>query len=130
MPRSRLTSQQLQRSCFWGFFFLCIMPVLQQLFMALACFYFKLVAGPADMDLEQARALKPLRLKRPRLEWTAELHKHFVEAMDQLGLENAKPMTITQVAFQRLSYTCTWRSCDFYEGLRSRWVWQRRYGGN
>ena len=44
------------------------------------------------MDLEQARALK-----RPRLMWTAKLHKRFVEAVEQLGLKNAVPKTIMQV---------------------------------
>ncbi len=48
-------------------------------------------AGPDDADLEQARALK-----RPRLVWTAKLHKRFVEAVEQLGLKNAVPKTIMQ----------------------------------
>ncbi len=49
-------------------------------------------AGLDDADLEQARALK-----RPRLVWTAKLHKRFVEAVEQLGLKNAVPKTIMQV---------------------------------
>lgn len=53
---------------------------------------YTLAAGPEDVDLEQARALK-----RPRLVWTAKLHKRFVEAVEQLGLKNAVPKTIMQV---------------------------------
>lgn len=33
-------------------------------------------------------------LKRPRLVWTPQLHKRFVEAVSQLGLKNAVPKTI------------------------------------
>ena len=60
----------------------------------MARFRYKLVAGPDDADLEQARALK-----RPRLVWTAKLHKRFVEAVEQLGLKNAVPKTIMQVLY-------------------------------
>ncbi len=55
-------------------------------------------AGPDDADLEQARALK-----RPRLVWTAKLHKRFVEAVEQLGLKNAVPKTIMQARARRRS---------------------------
>lgn len=37
-------------------------------------------------------------LKRPRLVWTAQLHQRFVDAVKQLGLKNAVPKTIMQVA--------------------------------
>lgn len=36
-------------------------------------------------------------LKRPRLVWTPQLHKRFVEAVSQLGIKNAVPKTIMQL---------------------------------
>lgn len=36
-------------------------------------------------------------LKRPRLVWTPQLHKRFVEAVAQLGIKNAVPKTIMQL---------------------------------
>ncbi|EPS61215.1 hypothetical protein M569_13584, partial [Genlisea aurea] len=36
-------------------------------------------------------------LKRPRLVWTPELHKRFVEVVARLGLKNAVPKTIMQM---------------------------------
>lgn len=47
----------------------------------------------ADWEDEQAQALK-----RPRLVWTPQLHKRFVDAVEQLGIKNAVPKTIMQVA--------------------------------
>ncbi|CAN8317772.1 unnamed protein product [Cochlearia groenlandica] len=41
---------------------------------------------------EQARTLK-----RPRLVWTPQLHKRFVDAVSHLGIENAVPKTIMQL---------------------------------
>lgn len=49
-------------------------------------------ASGADWDDEQAQALK-----RPRLVWTPQLHKRFVDAVNQLGIKNAVPKTIMQV---------------------------------
>lgn len=36
-------------------------------------------------------------LKRPRLVWTPQLHKRFVDAVAQLGIKNAVPKTIMQL---------------------------------
>ncbi|KAH6558047.1 hypothetical protein KP509_1Z080900 [Ceratopteris richardii] len=36
-------------------------------------------------------------LKRPRLVWTPQLHKRFVDAVSQLGIKNAVPKTIMQL---------------------------------
>ena len=36
-------------------------------------------------------------MKRPRLVWTPELHRRFVEAVQQLGLKNAVPKSIMQL---------------------------------
>eukprot|EP00252_Welwitschia_mirabilis_P021881 TRINITY_DN5734_c0_g2_i1.p1 TRINITY_DN5734_c0_g2~~TRINITY_DN5734_c0_g2_i1.p1 ORF type:complete len:309 (-),score=47.18 TRINITY_DN5734_c0_g2_i1:351-1277(-) len=36
-------------------------------------------------------------LKRPRLVWTPQLHKRFVDAVGQLGIKNAVPKTIMQL---------------------------------
>lgn len=36
-------------------------------------------------------------LKRPRLVWTPELHKRFIEAVAHLGIKNAVPKTIMQL---------------------------------
>ena len=41
---------------------------------------------------EQARTLK-----RPRLVWTPQLHKRFVDAVAHLGIKNAVPKTIMQL---------------------------------
>ncbi|KAK4787289.1 hypothetical protein SAY86_011122 [Trapa natans] len=46
----------------------------------------------ADSGEENARALK-----RPRLVWTPQLHKRFVDAVAQLGIKNAVPKTIMQL---------------------------------
>lgn len=43
-------------------------------------------------DEEQARTLK-----RPRLVWTPQLHKRFVDAVGHLGIKNAVPKTIMQL---------------------------------
>ncbi|KAL0709208.1 hypothetical protein Bca4012_016186 [Brassica carinata] len=42
---------------------------------------------------EQART----SLKRPRLVWTPQLHKRFVDAVAHLGIKNAVPKTIMQL---------------------------------
>jgi len=36
-------------------------------------------------------------LKRPRLVWTPQLHKRFVDAVAHLGIKNAVPKTIMQL---------------------------------
>ncbi|MQM11393.1 hypothetical protein Taro_044303 [Colocasia esculenta] len=46
-------------------------------------------SGPGD---EPARTLK-----RPRLVWTPQLHKRFVDAVAHLGIKNAVPKTIMQL---------------------------------
>ncbi|KAI4319643.1 hypothetical protein MLD38_033220 [Melastoma candidum] len=47
------------------------------------------LSGPSD---EPARTLK-----RPRLVWTPQLHKRFVDAVARLGIKNAVPKTIMQL---------------------------------
>ncbi|KAJ4971556.1 hypothetical protein NE237_004655 [Protea cynaroides] len=48
--------------------------------------------GSATAGDEPARALK-----RPRLVWTPQLHKRFVDAVAHLGIKNAVPKTIMQL---------------------------------
>eukprot|EP00897_Mesotaenium_endlicherianum_P008921 jgi/Mesen1/8057/ME000043S07441 len=40
---------------------------------------------------------QPRTLKRPRLVWTPQLHKRFVDAVGHLGIKNAVPKTIMQL---------------------------------
>ncbi|XP_011040735.1 PREDICTED: transcription factor PCL1-like [Populus euphratica] len=40
---------------------------------------------------------EPRTLKRPRLVWTPQLHKRFVDAVAHLGIKNAVPKTIMQL---------------------------------
>ncbi|CAI5468485.1 unnamed protein product [Closterium sp. Yama58-4] len=40
---------------------------------------------------------QPRTLKRPRLVWTPQLHKRFVDAVSHLGIKNAVPKTIMQL---------------------------------
>ncbi|KAL3653189.1 PHO85 cyclin-1 [Castilleja foliolosa] len=47
------------------------------------------------MDDQSTSAAK--NLKRPRLVWTPQLHKRFVEVVAHLGLKNAVPKTIMQL---------------------------------
>ncbi|KAG4402290.1 hypothetical protein GLYMA_02G162600v4 [Glycine max] len=47
---------------------------------------------PDNIDEEPARTLK-----RPRLVWTPQLHKRFVDAVAHLGIKNAVPKTIMQL---------------------------------
>ncbi|KAL3533485.1 hypothetical protein ACH5RR_007006 [Cinchona calisaya] len=49
-------------------------------------------AGAASGGEEPARTLK-----RPRLVWTPQLHKRFVDAVGHLGIKNAVPKTIMQI---------------------------------
>ncbi|KAF8077517.1 hypothetical protein N665_1030s0001, partial [Sinapis alba] len=51
-------------------------------------------ADSSDLGLgdEPARTLK-----RPRLVWTPQLHKRFVDAVAHLGIKNAVPKTIMQL---------------------------------
>lgn len=49
-------------------------------------------AGAASGGEEPARTLK-----RPRLVWTPQLHKRFVDAVAHLGIKNAVPKTIMQL---------------------------------
>lgn len=50
------------------------------------------MAGSSGVDDEPARTQK-----RPRLVWTPQLHKRFVDAVAQLGIKNAVPKTIMQL---------------------------------
>lgn len=49
-------------------------------------------AGAGSVGDETARTLK-----RPRLVWTPQLHKRFVDAVAHLGIKNAVPKTIMQL---------------------------------
>ncbi|XP_010554998.1 PREDICTED: transcription factor PCL1 [Tarenaya hassleriana] len=63
--------------------------------LALAFHIDKFPPPPTDYagDLtEPARTLK-----RPRLVWTPQLHKRFVDAVAHLGIKNAVPKTIMQL---------------------------------
>eukprot|EP00245_Coleochaete_scutata_P001576 TRINITY_DN11959_c0_g2_i1.p1 TRINITY_DN11959_c0_g2~~TRINITY_DN11959_c0_g2_i1.p1 ORF type:complete len:454 (-),score=60.45 TRINITY_DN11959_c0_g2_i1:572-1933(-) len=51
--------------------------------------------GPCPED-SNGYAL-PRTLKRPRLVWTPQLHKRFVDAVSHLGIKNAVPKTIMQL---------------------------------
>uniref|UniRef100_A0A2P2JJQ2 HTH myb-type domain-containing protein n=1 Tax=Rhizophora mucronata TaxID=61149 RepID=A0A2P2JJQ2_RHIMU len=54
-------------------------------------------ADSADLG-SGAAADEPARtLKRPRLVWTPQLHKRFVDAVAHLGIKNAVPKTIMQL---------------------------------
>lgn len=49
-------------------------------------------------DSGEHNSEEPARtLKRPRLVWTPELHKKFIDAVSQLGIKNAVPKTIMQL---------------------------------
>lgn len=49
-------------------------------------------------DLNSGAGDEPARtLKRPRLVWTPQLHKRFVDAVAHLGIKNAVPKTIMQL---------------------------------
>lgn len=50
--------------------------------------------GGAD-DLDQDQSARTV--KRPRLVWTPQLHKRFVDVVSHLGLKNAVPKTIMQL---------------------------------
>lgn len=51
----------------------------------------------AENFTEDAETEAAKTLKRPRLVWTPELHKRFVEVVAYLGLKNAVPKTIMQM---------------------------------
>ncbi|XP_023528286.1 transcription factor MYBC1-like [Cucurbita pepo subsp. pepo] len=59
------------------------------------------VAQPSSADFGDCGDLgsgEPARtLKRPRLVWTPQLHKRFVDAVAHLGIKNAVPKTIMQL---------------------------------
>lgn len=63
------------------------------------------VRADAEMETEEAESggqgqeedQAARTLKRPRLVWTPELHKRFVEAVAHLGIKNAVPKTIMQL---------------------------------
>lgn len=48
--------------------------------------------SPEEADSASAKALK-----RPRLVWTPQLHKRFVDVVAHLGIKNAVPKTIMQL---------------------------------
>ncbi|KAI3801310.1 hypothetical protein L1987_29414 [Smallanthus sonchifolius] len=51
-----------------------------------------------EFDSSEIGGDEPARtLKRPRLVWTPQLHKRFVDAVAQLGIKNAVPKTIMQL---------------------------------
>ncbi|KAG8372165.1 hypothetical protein BUALT_Bualt12G0038100 [Buddleja alternifolia] len=51
-----------------------------------------------ELSAAAAAADEPARtLKRPRLVWTPQLHKRFVDAVAHLGIKNAVPKTIMQL---------------------------------
>ncbi|KAF8106592.1 hypothetical protein N665_0137s0044 [Sinapis alba] len=55
-------------------------------------------ADSADLGSGAAAGDEPARtLKRPRLVWTPQLHKRFVDAVAHLGIKNAVPKTIMQL---------------------------------
>ncbi|KAI3830272.1 hypothetical protein L1987_04409 [Smallanthus sonchifolius] len=55
-------------------------------------------SGEFDSPELGAGADEPARtLKRPRLVWTPQLHKRFVDAVAHLGIKNAVPKTIMQL---------------------------------
>lgn len=52
---------------------------------------------PSSKFAESGRSDRPARtLKRPRLTWTPELHRQFLDALTHLGMENAFPKRILQ----------------------------------
>ncbi|XP_050229005.1 transcription factor MYBC1 [Mercurialis annua] len=54
-------------------------------------------ADSADMGSGAAGDEPARTLKRPRLVWTPQLHKRFVDAVAHLGIKNAVPKTIMQL---------------------------------
>lgn len=51
-----------------------------------------------EFDSSELNGDEPARtLKRPRLVWTPQLHKRFVDAVAHLGIKNAVPKTIMQL---------------------------------
>lgn len=56
-----------------------------------------LSSRPNSADFDSAGDEAARTLKRPRLVWTPQLHKRFVEAVGQLGIGNAVPKTIMQM---------------------------------
>lgn len=55
----------------------------------------KLRRNESAEDADSAAAVKTL--KRPRLVWTPQLHKRFVDVVAHLGIKNAVPKTIMQL---------------------------------
>ncbi|KAK8594111.1 hypothetical protein V6N13_125921 [Hibiscus sabdariffa] len=54
-------------------------------------------ADSGDLGSEAAGDEPARTLKRPRLVWTPQLHKRFVDAVAHLGIKNAVPKTIMQL---------------------------------
>ncbi|KAL1545044.1 PHO85 cyclin-1 [Salvia divinorum] len=55
-------------------------------------------ADPADDNCAEDQSTATAKtLKRPRLVWTPQLHKRFVDVVAHLGLKNAVPKTIMQL---------------------------------
>ncbi|XP_074355226.1 transcription factor MYBC1-like [Apium graveolens] len=54
--------------------------------------------SPNSGEFDSSAGDEPARtLKRPRLVWTPQLHKRFVDAVAHLGIKNAVPKTIMQL---------------------------------
>ncbi|KAI0531165.1 hypothetical protein KFK09_000718 [Dendrobium nobile] len=56
-----------------------------------------LSAPPESVSTDYAGEEPARTLKRPRLVWTPQLHKRFVDAVAHLGIKNAVPKTIMQL---------------------------------
>ncbi|KAK1408498.1 hypothetical protein QVD17_40328 [Tagetes erecta] len=55
-------------------------------------------SSQTEFDSSDLNTDEPARtLKRPRLVWTPQLHKRFVDAVAHLGIKNAVPKTIMQL---------------------------------
>ncbi|KAL1531152.1 Homeodomain-like superfamily protein [Salvia divinorum] len=53
--------------------------------------------APPNSSAEEGGEEPARTLKRPRLVWTPQLHKRFVDAVAHLGIKNAVPKTIMQL---------------------------------
>ncbi|XP_039023120.1 transcription factor MYBC1-like isoform X2 [Hibiscus syriacus] len=60
-------------------------------------YFSEFAADSGDLGSEAAGDEPARTLKRPRLVWTPQLHKRFVDAVAHLGIKNAVPKTIMQL---------------------------------